>query len=415
MSTGVGPMSYYTSLGSGRRRSSGRSSVADYEAEIRRAQRSERLDDVQRLHDQFVHHLRAHLEAFPPIEKPTATPERIDVEQRVTTARRDSARGISVLHPGRRRVARDAAEEAAREQASIDQEAATVRVVEQQAAIDTSWELLLANDPNTVLDTIEGAFADSEAPAAPLDADDETRSVTLLMRFPAVAAIVPTHTPDTTPTGRPTMRGYSKTDRSGLYLAAMMSHVHATVAEAFAVAPAMTTATILVVVSDTTTVTPVYVAEVERAAFNAGAWLSDGRRPTLAPGCLINLRGRTNEPAPLDLTAEPELSETILRIADEMQLEIDPGTRLARPPKTPAPGRTHPAAPQAPSEGEPGIQKASPATVDAIPQRITQAWITATVPTMPDAQYQSLVGLLLERGWTEEEITDRVAFLRGDH
>ena len=51
ISTGVGPVRAYTSLGGGRRSksSSSRRSVADYEAEIRREQRLERLDNVQRL------------------------------------------------------------------------------------------------------------------------------------------------------------------------------------------------------------------------------------------------------------------------------------------------------------------------------------------------------------------------------
>jgi hypothetical protein len=373
---------------------------------VRKAQRLERFEDAQRMHTEFVHHLRAHEETFPLIEKAVVAREVIDVEARVTSAGHEAEKSIAFLHPRQRRAARDSAGAIARDQAQAAQQLADERVAAEQRDADAAWDQLVSNDPATVLATIEDAFADNEAPAAPIDCD--WGNVTLLMRFPAVDGLVPTATPDQTPTGRPTIREYSKTERNTLHFAAMLSHAHATVTEAFAVAPGIDSATLLVISADASSLTAIYAAHVDRSSFERGAWLSDGVAIP-APNALVNLRGRTQELAPLSLESEADLSAVIRHLAGDLGLSVNPATQLApeatteqveiRTPETSASGASPP-------------HPALPTRAAVIPKRITTSWLAANVPEMTSNAYGQLVAVLRDRGWTDAELADRVAVLR---
>lgn len=397
LSTGAGPVTAYTSLSSGRRRrpSSAAGSVADYEAELRRAQREQRIEEVTALGQRLLGHLEAHKQSFPPIAKPIIEPPRIDIEARVAAAQRDAAKEIARWHPTRRRVAREEAGARAREAAEADQAREIAHAAEAQKAVDATWEQLLANDPATVLATVEDAFADNDVPAAGLDCSAD--EVTILVRFPPLDGIVPTHTPGRTPTGRPTVRAYSKTERNDLYLAALLSHTYAAVAEAFAVAPAIESVTVLVIQGETSFITPVYAASVTRQAFRAGAWTHDGWAIP-APDGLLKLSGRTRELTGLDLTNELELSATVLELGRQLNASVNPRVKLARPPiQSKSRGDSVDGA------GENGF---------ALPARVTQTWLTRTVPDCSEEDFDKLLVALRARGWDESELDTRVRPLR---
>ena len=393
-SSGLGPVSFYAGVRAGGRGSSGGpwSSVAEYEQAVRRGERTAHLDEVQRLHDQLVRHLIAHRQSFPAIRKPIVAAAIVDVEGRVVDARRSSAGAVFVLKVRQRRTARVRAEALARERARRDQDAANRAAAEEQALIDAAWNRLVANDPETVIATIENAFADNQVPAAAIDC--EGAAVTLLMRFPPLDGMVPRRAPDMTPTGRPTIREYSKTERNGLYVAAMLSHVNATVAEAFAVAPSIAEATILVVSGDASELTPLYCASVRREDFAAGAWESQS---SAIPGVghAINTLGRTHELRALDLRDEPHISALVQRLATDLAIPIDPDTRLSERHNPP------PHALERPSNAS-NVQL-------QIPARITQHWINEHVPAMSSDEYSSLLEVLETRGWTPDDVAVRVA------
>jgi hypothetical protein len=77
-----------------------------------------------------------------------------------------------------------------------------------------------------------------------------------------------------------------------------------------------------------------------------------------------------------------------------------------------------------PTSGEPSIEHPSPepARFDSanedhqvrvdFPPRVTTAWLNREVPVMPSASFQDLLELLASRGWTEDEIKERVLPLR---
>lgn len=405
-STGLGPVGAYAGLGVGRRGVSDRGSLAEYERALRREQRLIEIDHVQRVHDQFTRHLVAHREAFRPVQRPVVSAATVDVEARVTDARRKAVAGISPLRVQQRRRAREKAEAEARKRAHTDQEDARRVAADQQALADDAWDRLLANDPETVLATIEEAFADNDVPAAPIDCDGD--AVTLLMRFPSIDGVVPKRAPDRTPTGRPTVREYSLTERNGLHVGAMLSHANATVAEAFAVAPSIRHATLLVVGVDGTDLTPLYCAGVVREDFARGAWERDSVAVP-GPGHLINVRGRTRELAPLMLGHEPHLRDAVFRVAEHLGLHVNAEAGIAA-------ASARDAEASAPTLASQDTAPAGSPSVDApdlaLPNRVTQAWLDEHVPALSDAAYEHLLTLLERRGWTADEVAERVASRR---
>jgi hypothetical protein len=330
LSTGAGPVSAYVSLGARRRRPVGhdRSSVAAYEAQLRADARLDRVENARRAQRAFDRQLGVYREEFPPIEKPVAEVQRIDAGARVLAAQHEAAARISPLKFRRRRAAREAAASAARAQAEVDQQEAIRARAQHQAEIDTAWQRLADNDPRVVLQALEEAFEDNEAPAAPIDC--EGSSVSVLLRCPGVDGMVPTHRLAKTQAGRDTVRAYSRTRRNELYLAALLSHAYATVAQTFAIAPGIDSVTLLTVSVGEGELTPIYCADVRRDEFRRGGWLRDDA-PCLPPRHLVNIRGRTAEVYALDLADEPHLSDVVRRIAEDLGVAVSPLTKLTAP------------------------------------------------------------------------------------
>ena len=98
--------------------------------------------------------------------------------------------------------------------------------------LDEEWERY---EPDVAIAALERAFADNEAPAAPIDCEGDR--TTVVMEFQSREAIVPERKPARTPTGKPTLKKRTKTEINRLYLEALGSNVLATVKETFAVAP----------------------------------------------------------------------------------------------------------------------------------------------------------------------------------
>ncbi|HEX4008637.1 MAG TPA: hypothetical protein VHX62_01440 [Solirubrobacteraceae bacterium] len=302
--------------------------MAAYEAQLRADAQLDRVEDARRAQRALERQLDVYREQFPPIEKPVAEMQRIDAGAAVLAAQQEAAARISRLRFGRRRAAREAAAVTARAQADIDQQEAIRAQAQRQAEIDMVWQRLVDNDPEVVLQALEEAFEDNEVSAAPIDC--EGSSVFVLLRCPVLDGMVPTHRPVETPSGSGRVRAYAKTRRNELYLAALLGHGYATVAETFAIAPGISDVTLLTVSVGAGELTPVYCAHVTRDEFRGGGWLHDGA-PCLAPRHLVNLLGRTAEVWALDLAAEPQLSDVVRRIAKDLGVTVSERTNLAAP------------------------------------------------------------------------------------
>jgi hypothetical protein len=218
------------------------------------------------------------------------------------------------LQAARTKAAGQLAERVAAEKSRREAERAT-----EQAELDREWERLQANDPEPTMATLEQAFADNEAPAAPIDCDGDR--VTVLMQFRGPGEIVPERKPARTPTGKRTLKKRNKTEVNDLYLHALGSNVLATVKEAFAVAPGAQVVQVLVVRRETDgkqagQVVAIYAGEFKRSDYDAASGSRDPRRALeLADYPELNLKGKTEQVAPLVLSERPDLQAVLEQIA----------------------------------------------------------------------------------------------------
>lgn len=235
VSSGLGPVSLYHTVGRGKgRQSSGptRTSIAAHERQLRQA---ERLHQAAELAEAFQAIMNVHRGEFPDVTPPVAPPppavDRDGIRRRHEQA---ALQGVGVLQRG----ARAAARQRAAETAVAEIAAATAWYEEQrgnlQGQLDEQWRQLLANDPDVVFATLTEAFEDNEAPAAV--ASVESGEVSVVVLVPNIDAI-PERMPERTPAGNLSLKKLTKSLRNSFYAALVCGHVLVTVREALAVAP----------------------------------------------------------------------------------------------------------------------------------------------------------------------------------
>lgn len=189
----------------------------------------------------------------------------------------------------------------------------------EQARLDEEWERLQRNDPEVTIATLEQAFADNEAPAAPIDCEGER--VTVVMEFPSPEAIIPERKPARTPTGRATLKKRTKTETNVLYLQVLGSNVLATVKEAFAVAPGTQVVQVLVIRRETegkqaNQWMAIFVGEFDRAHYeNASGSRDPAETLRIAPEATLKLKGQSQQVVPLDLTKRDDLGAVLDQVA----------------------------------------------------------------------------------------------------
>ncbi|MCW2503921.1 MAG: hypothetical protein JWO79_2205, partial [Actinomycetia bacterium] len=189
---------------------------------------------------------------------------------------------------------------------------------EYQAALDLGWQRLCGNDPHTVMAILEEAFDDNEAPAATVNVSGD--EVSLLLLVPSLAEVIPERWTTTTPTGRLSLKKLTQRDRADYYKLFVCGQLLVTVREALAVAPAIASARIAVVRNDGADaygkprVSCLLAARFGRERLDGVQWDNADAAMIVndvSTERVINQRGRSNELAPIDLTAEPELAALI--------------------------------------------------------------------------------------------------------
>ena len=331
VSTGLGPFGAYTSLGGGRRAAPRRGvSVAAQERALRQADRMQRVEAALELDQAFLNDfLTVHRQSFDVAQRPIASPAQpVDVRALRREQRVAALKGVSVLKRAERKAAKRGADERAEALAADEAQRNEAATVEQQRQLDEWWGRLIANDEEAVLITLEAAFEDNDAPAAAVGCDDD--SVSLLMRFPPVDRVVPESKADVTPTGRPTIKKRTKTERNDLYLAAVMSHALVTVKEAFAVAPGLTEARILAIIDHDHILVPYVYARFEQRDLANVDWQNlypEEITIAVAKDGLVGNKGRAKDPAALHLSGQPELLQAVDEIAEQLGAQVDPACR----------------------------------------------------------------------------------------
>lgn len=114
---------------------------------------------------------------------------------------------------------------------------------------DAWWSRLVANDPETVTEHLQRAFADHAMPATVAAVEEDGR-VHLVLAALTVEKLIPPREPRTTEVGKLSLARMTKTRRHELYEATLHAAMVAVTAEAFALAPGLDVAELAVVVPD---------------------------------------------------------------------------------------------------------------------------------------------------------------------
>ena len=324
ISVGAGPVRYYTRAGGGGR-SRGATSTATRERQLRQQARLEEIQAVIELDRGLVEQCSKHKEEFPASQPPVPiNPEPVDERALLKQLDQAALRGISTFKFGERRAAKQQARDQLEEAMEAEGRRRAHEAEEENAERTASWEQLLGNQPQAVLGALEAAFADNEAPAAAVNCERDR--VDLLMRWPAVDHVVHERKSGVTPTGRPTMKKRTKTEVAEFYLEAMSSNALATIKEAFAVAPGINEARLLVVRGREDPAIGRMILEVlffgllTRAQLEQVNWervhptatflsLADGR---------VGLKGKNKQLLAVDVSDDPEVKEVLRHLADEL-------------------------------------------------------------------------------------------------
>ena len=311
VSTGAGPFTYYTSGSGSRGRSSASRSGGPTKAQLAQAAKEE---EFIRLRDDLRSILDIHRFAFPPARKPeVARTEAPSLVSLITEREKELLAGLSIFKLSERKEAKSrardlAAADLAREEAKLEAERA-----QRQTEIDDAWDSLLANDPETVIATVDAAFEDNDAPAAPVDVDGSVLGLVVLA--PPIEDI-PEQKPALTPSGKATVKKMTKLERSDMYLTLICGHYLATIREALAVAPSITRVKAVVVrrgqpdVSGNPRMEALLAASYERSNLERVRWadsLPSDIVQEVAGDLVWNLKGRPPSLQALDLDDEPDL------------------------------------------------------------------------------------------------------------
>ena len=336
LSAGAGPIRYSTTVNTGRRRATGprpatasnatssaatsRAAGGPSPAALAKAQRAEDL--LAQAHALTVIHRTAFPPATRPIAPPPPQPDAGEVAALRTRHIKDALAGVSIFARRARAQARTRGEQAADAELESARRAREANQRAVQAGLDQQWQALLAGDPAVVLATLAEAFADNEAPAAPLDVNGAEVTIAVLAPPPS---IVPEQMPATTDAGNLSLRKVPARQRAAMHTAAVMAHVLLTLREAFAVAPSLETARVVVLADDGRDA----YGKTRRRAVLAGRWAradlaevawEQVEAHTIATGTatelLINHKATTGL-QPLNLDDQPDIAALIERVDAE--------------------------------------------------------------------------------------------------
>ncbi|SCF19951.1 hypothetical protein GA0074696_3373 [Micromonospora purpureochromogenes] len=324
-SSAVGPVGFYTSLGGGRggSRSGRRPSAAAYQRQVaiqqRQAVQAQRAEEARHLAQAFLRILDLHRVDFPvatrPVAPQPAAPDRASIYQHYE---QHALAGIGLFERARRAQAKHQALRWA--EAEVQRQWATR--CEQQAAwqqyLDQRWHQLCTNAAEVVLETLEEAFEDNEAPSAAVGVADGEVSLAVLV--PSIDQVVPERMPTTTQAGNLSLRKLPQRDRAAYYKLFACGQVLVTIREAFAVAPGLRSARVAVLRHDGTDsygrprMSCLLAAKIDGKALAGVRWDAADAATVVtdtSSELLLNLRPRTGELQPLNLDAEPALAELI--------------------------------------------------------------------------------------------------------
>jgi hypothetical protein len=151
-----------------------------------------------------------------------------------------------------------------------------------------------------------------------------------VVRFPRVDGIVPELQAAQTGTGAHTVKHRTQTERNQLYLAAITAQSIAVTREAFAAAPGLSSATVLVIEGHAPDdpvpqVSPLLAVRFQKTALEAmnmdEMWAT---QVAYSFEHVLNIRGRTADVAPISLAKNPDLRPAVEKISQDLKWPVDP-------------------------------------------------------------------------------------------
>jgi hypothetical protein len=326
VSSAIGPVRFYTTLGKGSRRSTA-AAVSGYQSRLTAQQalaaRGLGMQEFMDVANEFHRLLKAHGQDFPPATPPVAPaqplPDRTAIYKHYE---RQALANVGLFQREERAAAKQRAAAWAEAELRRQQEDGTRRQAELQARLNERWGQLCANVPEVVLETLEEAFEDNESPSAAVGvAGDE---VSLAILAPTLDEIVPHDWPSQTRSGEFCIRRLLVQERHYFYALFIYSQTLVTVRETMAVAPGVRSARVVVIRRDRIDaygqprISCIFAAKFDRPALAGVLWHSvdaHGVVNDIAAECVRNIDRRNGELKPLDLSREQGL-RAFIKVAD---------------------------------------------------------------------------------------------------
>ena len=332
VSSGFGPVGFYTALGGGRRGGSRSTAggrprgVASYQRQLAQSTasygalpaESAKTQEARRLNELISKVLNLHREHFHPAQRPVAPapapPDRSVIYQATLT---QTMAGVGLFNFSRRKQARQQAVALTDKAVSAERQRRVAEQQHYQRQLDDWWNRLCSNDPDVVMYILDQAFEDNEAPAAPVGVNGVEASLVVLA--PDISTI-PERRPGTTDAGNLSLRKMTKGARASLYTLTVCGHLLLTVREAFAVAPGIQVVRAAVLQNQgrdafgQPRVACLLAASFDRSTLDRVQWdTADAVEVVNSASTdrVLNQRGQAKELHPVSLESEPELAALI--------------------------------------------------------------------------------------------------------
>lgn len=334
LSSGAGPLTVYTGVGGRPRKGSKSRRAAAPPVKVVRptpqqtARANERAAQIASIASLEHALVTQHHQDFPEARQPLLPePPPVDAAAILRAQTKEALHGVSRWS----RAARRAAKEHAAVLADAEMQARQTRLAAEYAAAclaaDEAWRDLCAHQTHAVMGALEAAFEDNQSPAACVDAgvENDVRYASVVVLF-ASTELIPEFTPSVTPSGIPTLRKRTRTNRNTLYASALGSTVLATVKEALAVAPSVDEIRLMVARKDTQAasaleyLSAIYAARFPRSIVEPLEWARLDPLDVLLrmPEAQIVRKGVAREISGLDLTVESGLAEVLEQVRSQL-------------------------------------------------------------------------------------------------
>jgi len=143
---------------------------------------ADKAAEAQRLAAEFDRILSIHREHFAPATRPAApAPAAVDEASVFARHEKVALQGVSVFKRAARKEAKQHGRSEALREIDARRREADEASASVQVELDAAWERLLANDPDTVLATLEEAFEDNQAPAAAVNVVGDELALVVLV------------------------------------------------------------------------------------------------------------------------------------------------------------------------------------------------------------------------------------------